>query len=336
MHGSSGWCTPWRGASVIRVLRPALIVASALLAAGSAQAYPWPIKPFDRQHSIGGSFGDPRMVFERTLAHDALNGPGIFNFHTGVDIHAKPGTPVYAIRSGIVRVIDASAVAVSTPTGSQFQYYHLKLAVRDGQYVVAQLTVLGRITALAGHVHLSEVLGGRPVNPLAPGHLQPYQDHTRPHVRAIEFRDGRGRPVSPLGVRGRVDVLADAYDLPVPFAAFPFLNRPVAPAVISWRVTTPRGRVVLPERTPVDFRRLLPRNSSFWRIYGRGTYPNGPNFGGQFYKKTLGRYLYRLTPGMLDTRRLPDGPYVLSVTARDIRGNRSSLSQRFEVLNRGS
>jgi hypothetical protein len=321
---------------VPRVLRPALILLGALLAAGSAQAYPWPVKPFRRQHSIGGNFGDPRMVFARSLADDGLNGPGVFNFHNGVDIHAKPGTPVYAVRSGTARLLNPSAVAVSTAGRPDFQYFHLELAVRNGQHVVARRTVLGRITPWAGHVHFSEVFRGRARNPLAPGHLQPYRDHTRPHVHAIQFRDARGRPMSTLGVHGRVEVFADAYDLPVPFAGFPFLNRPIAPAVISWRVLTPGGRAVLPERTAVDFRGFVPPNWAFWRVYGRGTYPNGPNFGGQFYKQMLGRYLYRLTPSKLDTRRLSDGPYVLRVTASDIRGNRSSLSQRFEVLNGSS
>ena len=317
--------------------RHAVLLALACLGfAASAQAYPWPVKPFHRQHPIGGTFGDPRMVFERTLAHDALNGPGVFYFHNGVDIHAKPGTPVYPIRSGTARLLSGTAVAVRTPGLPTFQYYHLRLAVRTGQHVVAQHTVLGRITVWAGHVHLSEAYAGRDLNPLAPGRLQPYHDGTKPHVREIDFRDSRGNPVSPLDVHGRVDVFADAYDLPVPFPGFPLLDLPVTPAVISWRVATPEGRIVVPERTPVDFRRYEPPNSAFWRIYGRGTYPNGPNFGGQLYRRMPGRYLFRLTPTRLDTRTLPDGIYLVRVTARDIRGNRASLSQRFEVVNRGT
>jgi hypothetical protein len=316
------------------MLRVALIACWAALAAGPAQAYPWPIKPFHRQHSIGGAFGDPRMVFARNLGDGALDGPGEFHFHNGVDIHAKPGTLVFPVTSGVANVLTRTQVEIDNPEHPSFRYVHLRVAVRDGQHVFAQRTVLGRITPWVGHVHFSELYRGRAVNPLARGHLEPYGDHTRPHVREIDFRDVHGRPASPLGLQGRVDVFADAYDLPVPFVAFPFLNRPVAPAVISWRVATPRGRIVLRERTPVDFRSFIPRQSAFWRVYGRGTYPNGPNFGGEFYKHMLGRYLFRLTPPKLDTRRFRDGSYVLTVTARDIRGNRGSLSQRFEVQNR--
>ena len=35
----------------------------------------------------------------------------------------------------------------------------------------------------------------------------------------------------------------------------------------------------------------------------------------------------------ISTEPVGDGAYVIAVTARDIRGNRGSLSQRFEVLN---
>jgi hypothetical protein len=316
----------------VRVRGLPLAALLALAAAGTAQAYPWPLKPFGQQHPIGGNFGDPRMVFKRKLAKDGLNGPGVFYLHNGVDIRARPGTPVYPIFSGRVRRLSGTAVAVSSPGRPTFQYYHLKLAVRTGRQVVARRTVLGWITPWARHVHLSEVFRGRDLNPLARGRLQPYHDWTKPRVREIDFRDARGKPLSPLGVQGRVDIVADAYDLPVQVLGFS-LGLPVTPAVVSWRLRTSAGRVVIPWRTPVDFRVLEPPNVAFWRIYGRGTYPNGPVFGGQLYKRMPGRYLFRLTPNGLDTRSLADGTYVLTVTARDIRGNRGSLSQRFEVLN---
>jgi len=83
----------------------------------------------------------------------------------------------------------------------------------------------------------------------------------------------------------------------------------------------------------VDFRGFIPANRLFWRVYGRGTYPNGPVFGGQLYKRMPGRYLFRLTPRGLDTRRLRDGAYVIRVSARDVRGNQATLTRRFVVAN---
>jgi murein DD-endopeptidase MepM/ murein hydrolase activator NlpD len=314
----------------VAFVRP-IVVVLALALPGGAAAYAWPLKPFHRQHPIGGNFGDPRMVFLLTLGQNGLEGPGVFTFHNGVDIHARPGTPVYPIASGIARRLNGTAVAVETPGRPTFQYYHLRLAVRSGQPVVAQHTILGHITVWAKHVHLSEIAHGRALNPLARGRLAPYRDSTRPRVRALEIRDARGRELSPLAVHGRVDLFADAYDLPEPLPGFT-LRLPVAPAAVTWRLRRVGGRVIR-HGTPVDFRGFIPRNRLFWRVYGRGTYPNGPVFGGQLYKRMPGRYLFRLTPRGLDTRRLRDGAYGVTVTARDVRGNRGTLTIRFEVLN---
>jgi hypothetical protein len=315
------------------VLRPALLASLVFATAtASAHAYPWPVKPFHKQHAVGGLFGDPRMVFSRTLDDNGLEGPGVFYFHNGVDIHVRAGTPVYPVTSGTVHLLNGSAVSVNSPNRPTFQYYHLALSVRNGQHVKRLHTVLGHVLAWAGHVHLSEISNGRALNPLGRGRLQPYFDRTRPVVRGIEFRDRSGTPLSPLAVHGKIDVFADAYDLPEPFPGFS-LDLPVSPAALSWRVSRTSGRVVVPESTPVDFRRVEPGNGAFWRVYGRGTYPNGPVFGGQLYKRMPGRYLFRLTPFLLDTRALRDGSYVVTVTARDVRGNRDTLSERFTVLN---
>ena len=91
------------------VKRVVLTGVVALVAAGSAQAFPWPLKPFHRQHPIGGNFGDPRMTFLLTLGQDGLEGPGVFTFHNGIDIHAAPGTPVFPIASGRARLLNGSA-----------------------------------------------------------------------------------------------------------------------------------------------------------------------------------------------------------------------------------
>ena len=38
--------------------------ALALAASAGASVFPWPIKPFNKQHPIRGYFGDPRTVYE--------------------------------------------------------------------------------------------------------------------------------------------------------------------------------------------------------------------------------------------------------------------------------
>ena len=236
-----------------------LVAVLALVSAGSAQAYSWPLKPFNRQHPVGGNFGDPRMTFLLTLGQNGLEGPGAFGFHNGIDIHAKPGTPVYPIASGRAHLLSGTAVAVRTPGRPTFQYFHLKLAVHNGQSVRRHKTILGYITVWAKHVHLSEIAHGRALNPLERGRIAPYVDTTRPRVSSVVFRDMHGHELSSLGAHGRIDVFADAFDLPEPLPAFT-LRLPVSPAEVSWTLRRAGG---LPRFQPAEQRllaRLRPRH----------------------------------------------------------------------------
>src|SRR5256885_14371861 len=90
-------------------------LALALVANAGASAYPWPIKPFHKQHPIRANFGDPRTRFWNTMLTDGLDGPGLFQFHNGLDIAAAEGTPVYPVLSGTARLIDGAAVLVPAP-----------------------------------------------------------------------------------------------------------------------------------------------------------------------------------------------------------------------------
>src|ERR1700675_5033386 len=118
-----------------------LLVLLALTWSAAAAAYPWPLKPFHKQHPIRANFGDPRTLFRNTMLTDGLQGPGTFLFHNGIDIAAPAGTLVYPVASGNVRYIDQTAISVRTEGRGVFQYYHLITRVREGQYVVAGKTV---------------------------------------------------------------------------------------------------------------------------------------------------------------------------------------------------
>jgi len=56
-------------------------------------------------------------------------------------------------------------------------------------------------------------------------------------------------------------------------------------------------------------------------------------FHGHKAQFVTGRYLYKLMPKPLDTRRLRNGAYELVVTASDASGNSDVLSLRFTVDN---
>ena len=145
-------------------------------------------------HPVRAAFGDPRTLAENEPF--GMTGPwfrpGAHSFHNGIDIAARPGTAVYpVVSSGCVVTRGRNEIIVLTHDGRSFQYEHLKRVVHQGQLVVAQWTVLGWIQPEPCHVHLAEIDYGRVQNPLAPGHLEPYRDKTRPRATALYIDNGR-------------------------------------------------------------------------------------------------------------------------------------------------
>src|SRR5262245_13569833 len=301
----------------------------------AAASYHWPVKPFDKQHPVRGSFGDPRTIFNAApTLHGVLSGGGDFQFHKGVDISAPNGTAVYPVLSGVVTQVNARDewVEVNSGDGRIFEYWHIRAAVGAGSAVEAGKTVLGHVIRPAAHVHLSELNGGRYVNPLPPGHLGPYDDHTTPRVTSISLRRSEtSRDQLPNKVSGRVLLIAAAEDDPTISAPGSWHGLPVAPALVTWKIRTWTGKVVLGPQVAADFRHTLP-GSNLWSVYARGTYQNMAVLGHHYSWEQPGSYLFRLGPAF-NTRRLRNGTYDLVVTATDIRGNSGSLKRRFTVEN---
>ena len=298
--------------------------------------YGWPVKPFDRPHPIRGSFGDPRTVFTAPPTMDGvMHGGGGFSFHFGVDISAPDGTNVYPVVSGTVTQVTREWVGVDSGSGRSFQYWHIHSLVRAGERVEADKTVLGTIVRGAQHVHFTELENGHAVNPLQRDHLTPYADTTKPEIEAISFRrTDTGPDLMPNFVRGRLLLIAEAYDTPEMRVPGEWAAMPVAPALVTWRIQGLGGRAVVPETVAVDFRSTIPANGAFWSYYARGTYQNMSVFAQHYSYRQPGCFLFKLTRAPFDTRRLKDGVYDLVVTVKDIRGNQSSQSRRFTVHNR--
>jgi peptidase M23-like protein len=317
------------GPQAAHATRPAAVHAS------SRGGFGYPVKPFDREHPIRGTFGDPRSQFLGPPTSETLmHGTGSFSFHQGVDISAPNGTAVYPVLDGTVTTVTPIWVRVSSSGGRAFEYWHIRPQVKVGQKVDARKTVLGRIIKPAAHVHLTEYEGGRVVNPLVRGRLAPYHDTTRPSVSSISLRAGNGRGLLPSFVRGNVELVVDAEDVPSMPVRGTWRNLPTAPALVTWRIRSWTGRTIVPRTVAADFRTTVPSNSTFWQVYARGTYQNMSVFGPHYSFLQRGCYLFKLTPQPFDTHRLRDGVYDLVVTASDIRGNRDSLSLRFTVHNR--
>lgn len=308
----------------------ALVLALASSAwAGSAStgctgSYGWPVKPFDRAHPIRGSFGDPRTVFSGQRSDQTLlESDGSFSFHQGLDISAPDGSPVYAVASGTVTRARGGRVTVECGNGRSFQYWHIEPVARVGQHAVAGKTLLGFVQPKREHVHLTHLERGRAVNPLAAMRLTPYRDATVPKVLAVSLKR-----------RGTLlDLSAEAIDmpsLPVPGRWHGF---PVSPALVTWRIESNDGRVVVGPRVARDVRRLVPKNDRFWSTFARGTHQNWPVFDGRKERFLAGHYLFRLSPRPFDTRALDDGRYVLVVWAADMAGNRDISRLPFLVGN---
>ena len=322
-------------ATIVAGLAAVLCVSIPQPAPAQGTGYRWPVKPFDREHPIRANFGDPRTSFNgprtpRTLA----TAGGIFQFHFGIDISTADRAAVYPVRSGVASLLSGRTVAVDSGGGQVMEYWHIVPSIKPGQHVVAYKTVLGHVMHGYRHVHFTEREHGEAVNPLAPGHLTPYHDSTKPVVQSISFRTSdTERPLPARSVHGRVAVIAQAFDTPPIPDPWKWAGLPVAPALLTWRVERASdGKVVVPRHIAFDVRRTLP-HVPFWSIYVRGTRQNASDFDGHKAWKEPGIYLYNLTSSSLDTTRLADGTYRLVVTATDIRGNAGSAQQVFDVRN---
>jgi hypothetical protein len=285
--------------------------------------YPWPLAPFAVQHPVRGYFGDPRTVFTG-------ESEGAFSFHNGIDISAWPGNHVYPVVSGTVLKVSGDRVVVRADDTRRFQYVHIAPEVHVGDRVVASETVLGIVHGTWNHVHLSEIRGDCTVNPLLAGHLTPYHDKTKPVVRAIVFQTPARQPLSPHALTGKVRILADAFDTPAIPNPFPWGRVPVAPVRITWRLTNLAGRLIA-RNTGADFRYGEPPQPDFCAVYAPGTEQNFAAVGGTFHWGKAGRYLYDLTPHAIDTNRLPQGRYRITVSTSDTRGNKGSLAELVEI-----
>jgi hypothetical protein len=285
--------------------------------------YPWPLAPFYTQHPVRGYFGDPRTVIES-------GDGGAFSFHNGVDITAWTGNRVYPVVSGMVAKVSSDRVVVQASDNRRFQYIHVLPLVRVGEPVVVSTTVLGTVRHGWNHVHLSEIREDCSVNPLMPGHLTPYRDRTVPVVDAISIQNPARRPMSPSDLTGKVRIVASAFDRPALPSPPPWGSLPVAPALVQWKLTTLTGQTLV-AKTAADFRYGEPLRRQFCTVYAPGTEQNFAAVAGTFHWGKAGRYLFDLTPNLLDVARFAPGRYRLTVTAADTAGNVGSRSEVVRV-----
>ena len=291
--------------------------------------YPWPIKPFDRQHPVRGFLCDPR-----------ISGGGR-SFHTGIDVAAPAGTPVYAVAPGKVSygsprdVAANGGVVVVEADGRNFGYWHIKPAVQPGVHVPLH-GLLGHVAVQPedwGHVHFAESThtanGITYWNPLRAGALTPFADYGPPVIDAILTTQ------PPNQIRGLVDLSVRTHDK-TPIAITQrdppgWRDMPVTPALVRWRLTHGATTVVA-WQVAVDHKHSFrpnvqgdpPTDVNFATIYAPDTTQNNPNSPGHFHF-WLKRHF--------DSTRYRNGAYTLDVEASDVRGNRRSHSLTLTFAN---
>ena len=295
----------------------------ALAAPTGAYAYDWPVRPFDRQHPIRATFGDPRTRTGR-VDRDPTNA---LSFHDGVDIEAPDGTPVYSVAAGRAFLVRHSGVAVTSPDWSRatplvFGYWHVDAVVADHQ-LVGRHQLLGYVHSGAGHVHLSEQKFGRYVDPLRRGGLSPYRDATVPVIRAVRIRRCSPADVAaPENVSGCVDLVVDAFDPPTLPLHDLWSGTVLPPARVVW------GGVFEGSWLPACVHEDVSLNHfaglSLNDVYAPGTLQNRPDRPGHYYF-WLARHL--------DTHELEDGSHMIWVSVYDARGNVSTMTFDFTVAN---
>ncbi len=137
----------------------------------------WP----EPQAQISQPFGPSTFWFEPPYG-------GYPHFHTGIDLVAPFGAPVYAADDGIVALVGSSSsgygnyVVIAHAGGLDTLYGHLSTALVKVGQAVAQGTVVGLEgstgNSTGAHLHFELRINQKPVNPapyLPPGAPSPYR-----------------------------------------------------------------------------------------------------------------------------------------------------------------
>lgn len=249
----------------------------------------WPLRPFHQQHPLRAGLNERRPA----------------NMHVGIDIQAQDGTPVYAMQSGRARVVGNGTVDERVQVGN-YIYWHIHHRVQVGQFIRAYDTVVGTIINGAGHVHLSEVSGGRYLNPLRPGGrvLAPWTD-TEPPVIGLPLRRSDGH------------VTVEVFDHQSFRAQIKYRTPVLAPAALAYRAWDATGHDVTGLQFALRGSQHLP-GAARRVVYTDDAYPPGWTC---FDVRLVCRphWNYRLAGGLAPV--LPPTARRLSVYAWDWAGN---------------
>jgi murein DD-endopeptidase MepM/ murein hydrolase activator NlpD len=322
-------------------------------AAFARQPLLWPIDSLVEPYEITGTLGEPRgSVGDR--------------FHAGLDVQADRGTPVIAVRPGVV----TEPIATSGFGGlnesvriGPIAYVHIKVGrlehdellpsarfvpTYDEQGKLTRIRVkrgarfttgetIGSVNAFY-HVHLNVGWPGEEHNPLR-FRLVNFADTVPPTIarRGVQLLRESGEPLRErrrgrLIVDGRVRLIVDAWDQVDGNLARRRLGLYRLGYQVLHRDGTPAPGFDEPRETLV-FDRLGPDPDGPRIVYESGS-------GIPFYGTRRTRFLYVVTNtlrdgiasrGVWDTSTLPPGDYTLRILAADINGNEAIANRDVPV-----
>ncbi len=306
------------------MLKPTLIFAiAALLLPAQAQAYGWPIKPFNKEHAVAAHINDPRFQSPFPGGHwygqaKTIDNAKSTSFHNGIDIPTHDGTPVYAVAAGRVTSLGVRRISVRSK-GVSFEYWHIRRIVHRGQKIRLHQKI-GYVATTYGHLHLSEIRGGKYINPLRRGAISPYHDQTAPTAPVVSIYDSAYRAAGGAVLGGVASLTTATSDAPnLPSARWPWAV--TTPAALSWNLSDEAGLVVMSSTSSFVFNTRVCLLTS---VFAPGTMANN--------KDGPGIYNYWVLRDW-DTAEVQNGQYTLTVTAKDIRDNESTTSTTFTITN---
>ena len=307
----------------------------------------WPLSPMEGPFEITGTLGEAR------------GGEGSERFHAGLDIHASDGTPVVAVREGLVTsplsAFDFGTLNESVRIGS-IAYVHIRVGrfgrdepIDDPRFA-ADYDEQGKLSGIrvkrgarfsAGeligsanrfnHVHMNVGWPGEEYNPLH-FRLVQFQDTTPPSIRrgGIRLFDETGKPITQkqkgrLLLAGRVHIVVDGWDQ----IDGNERRRRLGLYELGYQVLKRDGTPARGFETPVTtirFDRLAQDDEAPRIVYWSGS-------GIPFFVGRSTRFLYSVTNSfeggtassrLWDTATLEPGDYTLRVIAADILGNQAA------------
>jgi murein DD-endopeptidase MepM/ murein hydrolase activator NlpD len=303
----------------------------------------WPIAPQEGPHEIAGTLGEARGT------------QGSERFHAGIDVRIEDGTPVLAVRDGIVtdpianddygslnewlRIGDVSYIHIRAARGRDNAPFDPERCIRVKRGARFRTgDVVGSVNRF-NHVHLNVGWPGHEYNPLRFGLLQ-FEDTVPPAIARggvllyDEFGEQlKARVKGRLAVSGRVMVVVDAWDQADGNRA----NRRLGLYDLGYQVLTPDGQPAPGfehVRETLRFDRSVADVEAVRLVYAPGS-------GIPFYGGRRTRFLYVVTntfrdgvaePGFWDTTSLLPGNYILRAWATDISGNPAVVNRDLPVV----